>query len=51
MEAEVEPTYLQRKEECLSLISTIQGYVTLEKYEEAYQSTGRLLEHLEVMKC
>ncbi len=51
VEAEVEPTYLQRKEECLSLISTIQGYVTLEKYEEAYQSAGQLLEHLEVMKC
>ncbi len=51
VQAEVEPTSSQRKEECLSLISTIQGYVTLEKYEEAYRSAGQLLEHLEVMKC
>lgn len=48
--AAVEPTPAQRKEECLSLISTIQGNVTLEKYGEAYRAAGRLLECLEVMK-
>lgn len=50
--AAIEPTLPQKKEECLSLISTIQGNVTLEKYGEAYQAAGRLLECLEVMaKC
>lgn len=48
--AEVEPTEAQRKDECLSLISSIQGNVTLEKYKEAYQAAGQLLQNLEVMK-
>ncbi len=49
--AAVETAPAQRKEECLSLISTIQGDVTLEKYKEAYQAAERLLACLEVMKC
>lgn len=49
--AEVEPINAQRKEECLSLISAIQGNVTLEKYQEAHQAAGKLLRVLEVLKC
>lgn len=49
--AAVEPTKAQQKEECFSLLSTIQGNVTLEKYEEAYLAAGRLVTYLEVMKC
>ncbi len=49
--AAVEPTPAQRKEECLSLISTIQGNVTMEKYKEAYQAAEQLLACLGVMKC
>lgn len=49
--AAVELTMARRKEECLSLISTIQGNVTLEKYGDAYQAAGQLLTYLEVMKC
>ena len=44
-------TDTQRKEECLSLISAIQGNVTLEKYQEAYHAAGQLLKTLEVLKC
>ena len=51
VQAAVEPTHSQIKEECLSLISTIQGYVTLERYKEAYRSAEQLLGCLEVMKC
>lgn len=50
--AEVELTFAQRKEECLSLISAIQGNVTLEKYGEAYLAAAQLMKNLEVMtKC
>ena len=48
--ATVEPTPEQRKEECLSLISCIQGNVSLEKYVEALQQAQKLVEHLEVLK-
>ena len=48
--ATVEPTPEQRKEECLSLISCIQGNVSLEKYAEALQQAQKLMKHLEVLK-
>ncbi|MDE7326280.1 MAG: hypothetical protein K2N63_08405, partial [Lachnospiraceae bacterium] len=47
--AAVEPAPAQLKEECLSLISGLQGNVTLERYAEARLQAEQLMEYLEVM--
>lgn len=47
--AAVEPAPARLKEECLSLISGLQGNVTLERYAEARLQAEQLLEYLGVM--
>lgn len=46
-EATVEPTVAQRVEECLSLLSCIQGNLALQNYPPALQQAQKLVEHLE----
>lgn len=47
--AEVELSEAQRKEECLSLISMIQGNMEILNFAAANKLTRKLLEHLEVL--
>lgn len=44
--AEVELTIAQRKEECMSLISIVQGNIKIENYVAAAKHAEKLLEHL-----
>lgn len=48
-EATVEPTAAQRVEECLSLLSCIQGNLALQNYPPALQQAQKLVEHLEAL--
>lgn len=48
-EATVEPTAAQRLEECLSLLSCIQGNLALQNYPPALQQAQKLVEHLEAL--
>ena len=48
-EATVEPTPAQRVEECLSLLSCIQGNMALQNYKVALQQAQKLEEHLEAL--
>ena len=48
-EAKVEPTAAQRVEECLSLLSCIQGNLALQNYPPALQQAQKLVEHLEAL--
>lgn len=48
-EATVEPTAAQRVEECLSLLSCIQGNIALQNYPPALQQAQKLVEHLEAL--
>ena len=48
-EATVEPTAAQRVEECLSLLSCIQGNLALQNYPPALKQAQKLLEHLEAL--
>lgn len=45
----VEPTAAQRVEECLSLLSYIQGNLALQNYPPALQQAQKLVEHLEAL--
>ena len=47
--ATVEPTREQRKDECLSLISMIQGNIGIENYEAALKQARKLVEQLEAL--
>lgn len=48
-EATVEPTPAQRAEECLSLLSCIQGNMALQNYKAALKQSQKLVEHLEAL--
>ena len=48
-EATVEPTPAQRVEECLSLLSCIQGNLALQNYPPALKQAQKLVEHLEAL--
>ena len=45
--ATVDPTREQRKDECLSLVSMIQGNIGIENYEAAQKQARKLMEQLE----
>lgn len=47
--ATVEPTREQRKDECLSLVSMIQGNIGIENYEAALKQARKLVEQLEAL--
>ena len=47
--ATVEPTREQRKDECLSLVSMIQGNIGIENYEAAQKQARKLMEQLEAL--
>ena len=46
-QATVDPTREQRKDECLSLVSMIQGNLGIENYEAALKQARKLVEQLE----
>ena len=47
--ATVEPTREQRKDECLALVSMIQGNIGIENYEAALKQARKLVEQLEAL--
>ena len=47
--ATVDPTREQRKDECLSLVSMIQGNIGIENYEAALKQARKLVEQLEAL--
>lgn len=50
-QATVDPTREQRKDECLSLVSMIQGNIGIENYEAALKQARKLVEQLEALTC